>query len=376
MQNNNHFKNLDTIRFIAASMVVTAHVILPAFKYWNIENSIAWSFLSFIGSGSLGVQIFFVLSGFLISYLLIKEHEKQQAISLKKFYMRRILRIWPLYFLVMLFSFLIIPYLKSFQGNVIHFEDLPYYLSFTSNFAVLHNIGSETIAKSITWSIAIEEQFYVFWPLLFLFPKRTWLFSILFIILFSLGFQIIHSDEYYVLYLHTISLLSDLAIGGLLAFLIKDSKKIKSFFENATNITHLFLFAAPLIIFFYGEGIFHFQYGVILQRFSMSLSIALLISAQALSKKHSVFHLSNWKCATRLGKYTYGIYLIHPIVVELITMVVFYLKIPNTSFISAMAIGLTIFIVSVLLSIISYKYYESRFLKIKEKYFTFYTGVK
>jgi len=92
-----YFKNLDSIRFIAALIVFLGHAIYPSYKFLPIENTYIEKFLLTISDGGTGVSIFFVLSGFLITYLLISEHEIKSTISLKKFYIRRFLRTWPLW---------------------------------------------------------------------------------------------------------------------------------------------------------------------------------------------------------------------------------------------------------------------------------------
>jgi peptidoglycan/LPS O-acetylase OafA/YrhL len=102
-----YFENLNAIRFIAASLVVFHHIeqikaIFGLPNFWNNEV--------FFIIGKLGVILFFVLSGFLISYLLYKEKELTNTIGIKNFYVRRILRIWPLYFLIILLALFLFPH--------------------------------------------------------------------------------------------------------------------------------------------------------------------------------------------------------------------------------------------------------------------------
>ena len=108
-----YFSNLDAIRFIAAAMVFLGHGLRNAYIYLPIQNNFIGKFLNLISKAGTGVSIFFVLSGFLITYLLISEFELNARISIKKFYIRRILRIWPLYFAVVIFSFFLYPFLKD-----------------------------------------------------------------------------------------------------------------------------------------------------------------------------------------------------------------------------------------------------------------------
>ena len=107
-----YFENLNSIRFIAASLVIVHHI--EQFKsFFGIQNYFKDVRIEMIGK--LGVVLFFVLSGFLISYLLFKEKEYTKTISIRKFYIRRILRIWPLYFLIIILSFFVFPFIEIFK---------------------------------------------------------------------------------------------------------------------------------------------------------------------------------------------------------------------------------------------------------------------
>ena len=89
-----YFPNLNSLRFVAASLVIIHHVESRK-HFFKLDNLYQIDFFEIIGK--LGVVLFFVLSGFLITSLLLQEYEEKNSISFKKFYMRRILRIWPLY---------------------------------------------------------------------------------------------------------------------------------------------------------------------------------------------------------------------------------------------------------------------------------------
>ncbi len=108
-----YFKNLDAIRFYAALMVFFQHTFKAVFDYLPDGWLVFRKTIGFFFNGGLGVSIFFVLSGFLITYLIIEEHNFSGKINVKKFYIRRFLRIWPLYFSVVIFSFIIYPGLKE-----------------------------------------------------------------------------------------------------------------------------------------------------------------------------------------------------------------------------------------------------------------------
>src|SRR6185436_705128 len=133
-----YFKNLDSLRFIAALMVYLQHGVSGSYEYLQINDTLLKKFLTTISNGETGVSIFFVLSGFLITYLLITEYELKSNISLRNFYISRLLRIWPLYFMVVSFTFLVYPLLKSLIGmNNPLGSNFLYHLTFLSNFDVI-----------------------------------------------------------------------------------------------------------------------------------------------------------------------------------------------------------------------------------------------
>lgn len=371
-----YFKNLDSIRFFAALMVYLAHGISPAYQYLPVQGTVWEKFLNLISSGGTGVSIFFVLSGFLITYLLIHEYEKTNTISVKNFYMRRVLRIWPLYFLVVTFSFFIYPSLKGLMGidNPLG-SNVLYHLTFLSNFDVI-NIqencpGNDAMSQGITWSVSIEEQFYLFWPLIFAFlPRKAWVYAILFVIGGSLCFRILNHENTAVLYFHTFSVLADLGLGGLAAYLVKNSVRVKHFFENSNAKTHLLLFVFSFSLLFWSDSIFSFKYGNAISRIITAASFALIIAAQSLTKTNSIFNLSRFKMANHWGKYTYGIYLLHPIAITMVDILSRALKFPKTSFINLFIIGVIGFILTLILSKLSFTFFEARFLKLKQKFET------
>ena len=108
--------------------------------------------------GFLGVDIFFVLSGFLITTLLLRERAEFGAISLRQFYVRRTLRIFPLYYAVLLALAAYFTFARQASEREAFFAGLPFYLTYTSNWFDASGM------MSITWSLSAEEQFYLLWP--------------------------------------------------------------------------------------------------------------------------------------------------------------------------------------------------------------------
>lgn len=150
------FGNLDGLRFICIFAVLFHHNA-------NLDNPGA----EILGRGFLGVDFFFILSGFLITTLLLREADATGRISMRNFYLRRILRIVPVYFFVVTG---ISTYYVLIKGRSDLAELVPFYYLFLSNF-LTHDIPLLTI----TWSLSVEEQYYLLCPMVLALMPRKWL---------------------------------------------------------------------------------------------------------------------------------------------------------------------------------------------------------
>lgn len=369
-----YFKNLDAIRFIAAFMVFLQHGMSMTPSYWGASGSILVRFIKAISSGSAGVSIFFVLSGFLITYLLITEYETRGGIMLRHFYIRRILRIWPLYYAVVIFSFFIYPFFKARIGIISHSRsDVFYYLTFLSNFDLInvekHFPGQDVSSQNITWSVSVEEQFYLIWPLTFTFlPRKLWVWVISAVIIGSMAFRIMHYDDPNVLYFSTFSVLMDLGMGGLMAYLMKTNLRLRSFFESTSTWTHLLLFIAAAILLMFGDIIVPGPYSMAILRMLTAFTFAMIITSQAMTTQGSVLDLGNFSFGNKWGKYTYGIYLIHPIALNIVDILLRLIHVKNETFLVSLGTDTAAFLLTLLMSWLSYTFFESRFLALKEKF--------
>src|SRR4051812_6025192 len=124
------------------------------------------------GSGFLGVELFFAISGFLITTLLLREAETRGRVSLKAFYLRRTLRIFPLYYVVLGAYVVLAWQFEHGPAGAIFWRNLPSYLTYTSNWFV--RLDSVRTIFYFAWSLATEEQFYLFWPLVIASSRSRW----------------------------------------------------------------------------------------------------------------------------------------------------------------------------------------------------------
>jgi peptidoglycan/LPS O-acetylase OafA/YrhL len=363
------FPNLDGLRFISFLGVFLFHSF--ATKYAYIKETEIYVFVkkTLFGNGNLGVSFFFVLSGFLITYLLLKENEFKGGFNLKNFYIRRILRIWPLFYFCVFFGFVIFPLLKSFFGETPdETADPVYYITFLNNFDFIAKGLPDASVLGVLWSIAVEEQFYFIWPLLFyLTPAKYYSYIFPVFIIIPLIFRSYYINDGTMLEYHSASVISDMALGGFAAYL---SINNKAFLDRITRINPVIIFMGYLsafLIFFFKSSIFSSPIALVFERVLIALVFTFIILEQNFSTK-SFFKISQFKTISRLGKYTYGMYclqffgiLISAISLRLLGWNTQLWQVLILEFL--MSLSLTIF-----LSYLSYRFFESKFLNLKSKF--------
>ncbi|MEQ6123888.1 acyltransferase [Pseudotenacibaculum sp. MALMAid0570] len=261
-----YLKGLTELRAIAALMVVFHHIELYKTRegFSSLFHTSLKDFIS--NAGKNGVYIFFVLSGFLISYLLLAEKERFERINVRKFYIRRILRIWPLYYIIVFLCFFVLPFIADwipalskesyYFGLIQTLQDAPWkplllFIFFLPNLAVY--LAAPVAGASQAWSVGVEEQFYLIWPHLFnKFHNKTTFISVLVFIcltpiipeivsLFDLNLS---EKAMIIINIFPIHYMAFGAIGAF--FLFEPSKLITSLLNNH----FLFLFNTILFITF------------------------------------------------------------------------------------------------------------------------------
>lgn len=369
-----YFNGLNALRFFAAYLVVFHHAEQIRLKngIFNLKN------FSFFNNGGIAVTFFFVLSGFLISYLLLKEIKQTNKISIKKFYTRRILRIWPLYFLLVIIGTLIIPYfLKIINYSYVMpytFKEVILYYIFFAPFMVNILFGHHLLEP--LWSIGVEELFYIMWAPLFKFLKKHILAIILSIIIIKI--LLLHfaprlgvPDNVYEI-IKTLQFES-MAIGGLTAYIIFHRKK---------EIESCFLFSKPIqvVLFFYillrllcvrylsaKSAFFDYLYNTsIVSELLLTFAFAWLIVNVSINRK-SLLKLDN-KVLNFLGNISYGIYMYHMLVVFGIVLILKNRLSTMTDTSSSILFYIILTTVVILLAFASKKLFEDYFLRLKAKF--------
>ena len=362
---------LDGIRGIAILLVFAFHAFKRA-SYFT-ANPILNYIAKLTSIGWIGVDIFFVLSGFLITSILLQK--KGEKDYFKNFYARRVLRIFPLYYImlgIIIFSMLAVE--PEAQAHIL--ERLPFYLLYQQNWLMAAG-DLPPIYLLVTWSLAIEEQFYLFWPFLIYFlQKRALVLANIGIILLSVFVRIIIalvSDDaitaHYISYYSTITRLDTLALGALIAIIFKESilwqerlKKIALPALLGSTALVLIVVLMPNREELYNNIPIRLTgYSVLAIMGGSSIVFSLTHDKSSLLRR---FFRS--KSLRFFGKYSYALYLIHPLILQIFLDILWDAKYRGwQAYVSYLVIS---FSLTIILSLLSWHLLEKRMLGLK-RYF-------
>lgn len=352
MRNKQYYPGLSGLRAIAAFVVLFTHV-EEVRQFSGRKALIDPGFNAFLGG--VAVTFFFVLSGLLITILLLEEKKRSGTIQLKRFYKNRALRIWPLYYLVLLAGYaLSIFVFRESNTNIIR-------NGFLLNALLLPNVAfaSALLPKILVqlWSIGPEEQFYFSWPFLVdrLNPKqlaRTFAAIILFWAAAIGALRLFFGPDTWLHVLLFRTRIDCMAIGGLAALLLIYHRQSNGWWmrlyrllqRRETGWTAALGFLAALTV--------SYRYHVSLYQGYAALSALLILRVMT--------RPAGWLESPPLrylGKISYGIYLLHPFAIYLI----FQIERRPPAIISFLASAA----LTVALATLSYHFFESRFLKKK-----------
>ncbi len=370
-----YLPGIDALRAVGAISVIIGHIELSksSLGLFNFKDSIP--FFKYT-SGHLGVILFFVISGYLITYLMLLEKNEFNKINIRNFYIRRILRIWPIYFLIILLLIFVFPKIISIDyfGKVENIFDLNLstilmYLFLVPNLIVfgINGIGGGYHLGTI----GTEEQFYLIWPILFKYFNN--LFIPLIFIFFSITLAPHISDFISFNYIKNIHLkqvffnitnffnhfkINCMALGGLFSYIYYLNKSI--------ILKILYSYTVQLASFILGFGLwilgFHLSY--FNDEFYAILFSIIILNLS--TNTNSLLKLDN-KIINFLGKISYGMYIYHWIIIYITIDLLNKFEL-DIVYYNILLYSITL-LVTILISFLSYKYFESYFLKLKSKFY-------
>jgi peptidoglycan/LPS O-acetylase OafA/YrhL len=382
-----HVPVLDGIRGLAILLVLVTHLTAfggtHAFDVWF--NYLAWY-------GWIGVDLFFVLSGYLITGILLDSRTSSHYF--KNFYARRVLRIFPLYYAVVTLSLVVLPgVLPAAQaerfGRIA--GDEPYYWLYLQNFAIARAGQTRHGVLDVTWSLAIEEQFYLVWPaVVYVCSPRALkrlcaaLFAVAFVARW-IAYRELHLAPFSV-YVLTPCRLDALATGALLAVRAREPGGLAALVPSARRLglaagaaalalVVIERLAGVVTVYDPGWGPVSILVGFPLVALAFGSLLVLVVEAPAASRLHRAFASRPMRF---FGAYSYGIYLVHLPVRALVADKVYgpAFRAPRHAFLNVGGteiLGQLLFYPLALAAILpvawlSYHLYEKQFLKLK-RYF-------
>jgi peptidoglycan/LPS O-acetylase OafA/YrhL len=335
---NNLFPYIDGLRALSILWVISFHTLRKFGQYIDAQAYITFTTrieLNPFFQGHLAVDVFFVISGFLIAYYLFTEYKNYQTLSIKKFYLRRALRLLPAYFFTMFLFAIVYPTnLNWIWTNIFY----------VNNFLPIDNQF-----MPIAWSLAIEEQFYILFPCLILLlgtNKRLFLiltflfilsFAICFVISFSYQIKLPlpvhevldkkqHNQYYDALYDKSYTRYGGLLVGVIAAYLTMFTNAISFLKQHIYFRSLLWLICLVLLVFYIFIPTANMEASVLKTAFLLagfrnifSLAIGyLLLHALCLDKKNWLINFLSQRFWYPIAQLSYSAYLLHPLVVALI----------------------------------------------------------
>jgi peptidoglycan/LPS O-acetylase OafA/YrhL len=364
-----YFPHLDVTRFIAAFMIIILH----GYEAWTGWFGQIGSFSTgdyktlskfgqypdrFIHNMGMGVDLFFLLSGFLITYLLLEEKKVFGKIDLKRFYVRRILRIWPVYFLIIALGPMLV--------NWVEFQPPDYWpnILFWNNFHAIR-IHDWPYPFAHYWSVCIEEHFYLVWPfVIMLIPRKHMLTTFIALICVSIGYRTyayFGSDApFFPLFVHTLSRFDVLVLGAIAAYFYAE----KPFHFKLGTWLRLMLWAVLLLALFVDNTTdWSSAFAALFKKYFYMGIIGVLLLDHNFNPNYPHWLKQN-SFVHYLGKISYGIYmygnLLYPIIVKRIMW-------EHHSTNLYLFAGLVLCF-SILVPIISYELIEKPFLRLKSRF--------
>lgn len=343
-----YYKNLDGTRGIAALMVLVFHFFYYKDSSYLINIDFYQKITEFLQHG---VSLFFVLSGFVITRILI--NTRNESNYFKTFYRRRVLRILPLYYLYLFSVYFLMPIILGTQFVGFKLQ-LPYYLYLQN---IVDLLGIEASGPGHYWSLAVEEHFYLIWPLVIFLvqPKHLWkVFGISFLLIFVLRYLMLSKGL--AINHFTFTRIDQLIYGAILSLLeyngfLKKEKAVLFFI-----IVGLSIFPIALLIFYFQKHFFFIK--EVVKSSLQAIFFFSILGYLIASKPQAIINrILSGKILQYLGKISYGLYVWHVSVVFILN------KYALTGF---LIIDLLLLVgISIIIAHLSFKYYESYFLKFK-----------
>ena len=375
MKKLENIKNLDGIRALAVLMVCFAHFFQVNENYLYTNSKYLGILLfKFSQIGLNGVNLFFILSGFLITRILLNSKDSKNYF--KTFYLRRLIRIFPLYYFALILSFLILPNFIDIDEpgrNII--SNQIWLWSYTSNLSSIFFFSEWDLSLNFPsfghfWSLCVEEHFYIFWPFLIYFMSIKNLKKSLKIILICSFLLFLFNENFdsqlAFLKWSSIKYSGILSLGGLIA-IYNNSSIISTYIYSISKKTFFpLLFVFLILSLIIPRNFLYFDFINII--FS-SLFFSVLIIC-AINNNKVIEYLFNNRILSFIGKLSYGIYVYHGLIRPYLSKYILpqVTHICNESILTIVVYTIISTLISIIIAYVSWILIEKQFLKLKTKF--------
>jgi len=347
-----YFKGLNGIRAIAALSVVILHTgqylylfgLQPSQRY-------TWHWQSY------AVTLFFVLSGYLITYLLLEEKDRTSTVFLRGFYLRRVLRIWPLYYLIVVITVVLHEFFPATGIPEIPAGSLVLYVFLLANVVLV--TGTAVTPLGPLWSIGVEEQFYAIWPLIIKkssnVARALWTIIVVYLAL-KVAVVPLHNQQISALIAET--RIDCMAIGGLGAVLLRRRGRLLDLLYSRT----VQILCWAVFVYSIAYKPVHIRSTINHELYSF---IFMVIILNVSTNKSSIINLER-PVFDFLGKISYGLYMYHLLIIFLLSAALKHFIGHSGPYVSL--IYVSVLTLTTVVAYLSYHYFELPFLTMKERF--------
>jgi len=362
-----YFINLDATRFIGFLHVFSAHCFFTTNS--NIESNCIFQFFQYnIRAGYLGLDYFFVLSSFLLTWIILEEKQHTGKFKAMFFLIRRALRLWPSYLLIVLGTYLIYFLLNGSSLIGSQLPPIEVFLLFHANYYIIFNGQDFLYLLVFLWVISVEEQFYVFWAFAMKYLFRYFFALIAVFVLASVIFRFYYFDQDLNLWFNTLSLLGNFGIGALAAYLAFNFSKFREKMEGIQRwkIIAVYLCFVPIIYYYYQWA--DSRLGITFEKLIFSFLFAFIILEQSFAKKPLVA-LGSVSWINYLGRISLGLYCYHGVVITIYRRFAEQMQWEQTNFQVLILNPFLILMLTIGMAILSYELLEKHIHRLRRKFY-------
>ncbi len=371
-----HFDNIDAIRFLAVLGILISHCFITENQQVKV-SSLYTDLLQVTGNlQNVCYSLLFILTGFLNTWTIFEERFIYKNLNLLRFYMRRILGMLPLYFVMFVLGFFILP--KFNTGIPLEFSELKnpsQYLSFIFNFGYSETSSPLNPLQGVwgnMWTIAVSFQFIIVWPILMsYFRRKEKALMIIAMIAFIASAWMWSQDDSY--RFSSLNIICDFIVGSYLAYFSFFKYKLYGFLKNQTKRTIGFVYLIFILVIIFLPQIRHeFKYlppqlVFIIERILLTLSLAFFVFEQNFNS-NSVLKIAKLKIFNYPGKLAYSIYAYHALAILIAFKIMQFASSEQTASAVMLLEPFLAIIIALVLAMFSTEYFEKKFTRLIKNY--------